>query len=232
MIGPELKAWRDSFSLTQTDVATHFDVSRTTVQNWEAQAGKLPSMLETGVRVWSRRMRQEDPLRGPVTLVFSNVPLFIAPYGPRAPQAVMRQESHPSNAAGLARVQALAGNPAVVHPFILEEGARTLWNIVELQQVSAGDDRGAPTLSNLLRRLAADIRKAPVEAGAKGRERGALAYQLEQIADLPLSDILLEQGNVEGARLQLRNLGFKPRESLTTGITQAFAAAQMPAVAG
>ena len=229
MVGIEFKSWRESFGLTQADVAAHFGVSRTTVQNWEAQSGPLVPMLETGIKVWSRRLRQQDPLRGPVTLVFSNVPLFIPPYGPRPPSGVMRQESHPSNAAGLARAQALAGNPGVVHPFILEEGARTLWNIVELQQVIAGDDRGAPTLPTLLRRLAGDIRKAPAEAGSKGRDRGALAYQLEQIADLPLADILLEQGNMEGVKLQMRNLGLKPREALATGIAQAFSAAQMPA---
>lgn len=241
MIGPEFKAWRDSFGLTQADVATHFDVSRTTIQNWEAQPDTLPPALETGVRVWSRRLRQEDPLRGPVTLIFSNAPLFIPPYGPRPPLAMMKQESHTSNAAVLARVQMLAGSPIVVNPFVVEEGAHDLWNIVELQRVIAGDDQGAPTLPNLLCHLAAGIRSdapnyvrsgarlaTPAEVDQRMRELGALALQLERIAGQPLLDIVREQGNVEGIMLQVQKLGLRLRDAIVSGIAQAFHAARMP----
>ena len=241
MTGPEFKAWRESFDLTQADVAAKFQVSRTTVQNWEACPAALPPALETGVRVWTRRLRQEDPGRGPVTLNYSNGPLFIQPFGPRRPTAMLQQEVHLSNAAVLARAAMLASNDQVFNPFVLEDGAHDLWNIVELQRVVAGEDKTAPTLPNLLRRLADGIRAdapyfvrngartaTPAEVDQRARDLNALAVSLERIAYQTVLEIVGEQSTCEAILAQVRVLGVRPRDALVNAIAQAFVAARMP----
>jgi len=241
MNGHEFKAWRESFSLTQAEVADKFGVTRTTIQNWEAQPGPLTQTVENGCKVWDRRLRQLDPSRGPVTLIYADGPMFIDPYGPRRRLAMMKQEPHPSNAAVLARVQMLAGSPHVYNPFVMEDGQRDLWNMVELQRAIDGNDEDAPTLPNLLQHLAAGLRAdAPnfvrtgpklateQEVGKRVREIGALAIELERIADQPVLAIVSEQAGAEAVMAQARNLGVRPRDPLVNAIAQAFVAARMP----
>jgi Helix-turn-helix len=241
MNGTEFKAWREGFGLTQAQVATKFGVTRTTIQNWEAQVGPLPPMVEAGCQVWDRRLRQEDPVRGPVTLVYTNGPMFIDPYGPRRPLAMMKQEPHLSNAAVLARAQMLASSREVCNPFVVEDGAHDLWNVVELQRVIDGADAGAPTLSNLLQHMAAGLRAdAPSfvrdgprrateqEVDKRVRDIGALGIELERIARQPLQAILGEHAAVEAVLAQARRLSVWPRDALVNAIAQAFVAARMP----
>jgi DNA-binding XRE family transcriptional regulator len=239
--GSEFKAWRESFGLTQADVADKFGVTRTTIQNWEAQPGPLTQPVENGCKVWDRRLRQIDPVRGPVTLIYADGPMFIDPYGPRRRIAMMKQEPHPSNAAVLARVQVLASSPNVYNPFVMEDAQRDLWNMVELQRAIDGEDEEAPTLPNLLQHLAAGLRAdAPSfvrtgpklateqEVSKRVREIGALATELERIADQSVLAIVGEQNNAEAVMVQARSLGVRPRDPLVNALAQAFVAARLP----
>jgi hypothetical protein len=241
MNGPEFKAWREGFGLTQSDIGDKFGVTRTTIQNWEAQSGALPQTVENGCKIWDRRLRQQDPARGPLTLVYADGPMFVDPYGPRRRLAMMKQEPHPSNAAVLARVQMLAGHPNVFNAFVMEDGQRDLWNMVELQRVIDGNDEDAPTLPNLLRHLSAALRAdAPgfvrngprlaneQDISERVREIGALAIELERIANQPVLAIVGEQNGAEAVMAQARALAVRPRDPLVNALAQAFVAARMP----
>ena len=241
MNGTEFKAWREGFKLTQAEVADKFGVTRTTIQNWEAQPGDLPRSVENGWKVWDRRLRQEDPLRGPVTLVYADGPMHIDPYGPRRRVAMMQQEPHPSNAAVLARVQMLAGSPGVFNPFVMEDGAHDIWNMMELHRAIDGRDAEAPTLPNLLRRVADGIRvdapnfvrsgpRVPTqpEIDMRVSDIALFAQELERIAALSVPEILGEHQTVEAIMAGVRQLGIRPRDALVSAVAQAFNAARMP----
>jgi len=240
MDGSDFRRWRMGFGLSQQDLADKMGVTRTTIQNWEAQPGELSTVATNGVKIWDRRLRQEEPLRGPVTLIYTDGPMMLPSHGPRR-VAMMQQESHLSNAAVLCRVQMLAGHPAFYNPFVMEGERHDLWNMMELQRAIDGSDEEAPTLRNLLRRLATGIRAdapnfvrsgpaMPTAQEQKKRERElvALAIQLERIADGHLHDILAESATVESILAQTRAVGVRPSDTLVSAVAQAFHAARMP----
>jgi hypothetical protein len=240
MNGLDFRRWRTAFGLSQQELAEKMGVTRTTIQNWEAQSEPLNVFVENAVKIWDRRLRQEEPLRGPVTLVFADGPMLLPAHGPRR-AAMMQQELHLSNAAVLARAQMLVGKPFFFNPFVLEGDRHDLWNMVELQRAIDGEDDGAPTMCNLLRWLAADIRdNAPnfVRSGAsiptaqeqkrRVRELNALAVQLERIADGTLAEIIAEYSVVEAILTQVRALGIRPRDIYVSGLAQGCHATQMP----
>src|ERR1035437_3306350 len=82
MDGKQFRAWRERLGLTQQQVADRMGVTRTTVQNWES-ADAIPQTVEMSCDVWEPRLKQENPNLGPVTLVYSDGPMFVNPYGPR-----------------------------------------------------------------------------------------------------------------------------------------------------
>ncbi len=240
MNGSDFRRWRTSYGLSQQELGDKMGVTRTTIQNWEAQVGELSTIAANGVKIWDRRLRQEEPLRGPVTLIYADGPMMLSSQGPQR-VAMMQQESHLSNAAVLCRAQLLASHPRFFNPFVLEVERHDLWNMVELQRAIDGSDEQAPTLRNLLRRLGTGIRiDAPnfVRSGPamptaqeqqkRERELIALAVQLERIADGHLLDILAEFGAIEAILAQTRTLGLRPNDTLVSAVAQAFHAAHMP----
>lgn len=232
----EFKVWREGFKLTQEDVAQKFRVSRTTVQNWETGTNPITQAVEMGCEIWTPRLRQEDPDLGPVTLIYTDGPMFVDPYGPPQPAATIRQESHPSNAAAVARVQKLSGRAGFCDPLIIEKPSRPLWNSVELKRVIDGSDTGAPTLPNLLMRISKEVKstsassvwsgKGPSPAEKKERQQQIedLASELDALAATVL-DNADSNRKVDELFDKLRKLGKWPRDSLVRNIAQAFVAA-------
>ncbi|MDE2229300.1 MAG: helix-turn-helix transcriptional regulator [Alphaproteobacteria bacterium] len=240
MNGSDFRRWRTGFGLSQQDLADKMGVTRNTIQNWEAQSGDLSTIAANGVKIWDRRLRQEEPLRGPVTLIYADGPMMLPSHGPQR-VAMMQQESHLSNAAVLCRVQMLASHPRFFNPFVMEGDRYDLWNMMELQRAIDGDDEQAPTLRNLLRRLATGIRSdapnfvrsgpaMPTAQEQRKREREliALAVQLERTADGHLQGILAESSTIESILAQTRALGLRPNDALVSAVAQAFHAARMP----
>lgn len=240
MNGSDFRRWRGSYGLSQQELADKMGVTRTTIQNWEAQPGELSTIAANGVKIWDRRLRQEEPLRGPVTLIYTDGPMMLSSQGPQR-VAMMQQEAHLSNAAVLCRVQMLAGHPRFFSPFVMEDQRYDLWNMMELQRAIDGDDEQAPTLRNLLRRLATGIRSdapnfvrsgpaLPTAQEQKKRERElvALAVQLERIADGHLLDVLAESNTIASILAQTRALGLRPNDTMVSAVAQAFHAARMP----
>jgi len=209
-------------------------VTRTTIQNWEVSAGPLPPMAEMAVEVWDARLRQENPHVGPVTLIYADGPMFVDPYGPRRRPAMMQQESYPSNAMALARVQELWGGANFHNPFIIERDGAPVWNAVELQRVVAGADPRAPILLNLLRMIAQSIRAnssisvrsgarslSPAEVQARQQAIEAQADVLDGIADSGLDAAIDRQLEIEAAFKRLLDLGTRAPNDLVSGVADA-----------
>lgn len=236
----EFKLWRQRFNLTQEDVAQKFKVSRTTVQNWESGATPITQLVEMSCEIWEPRLKQENPDFGPVTLIYTDGPMFVDPYAPRQRLAMMQQEAHPSNAAALARVQKLWGREGFCDPFILDKETKPLWNFPELRRVVEGQDPDAPTAQNLIRRIAHEMKassgntvwganrpSAPEKQERKQRIE-ALASQLEAIAEGGFRKIEERQVEVEAAIYNFQLHGTRASDALVTNLAQAFTAAQRP----
>ncbi len=146
MTAAEFRAWRQRNSLTQTGAGEKFGVARGTIQNWENEVNAIPPAVEMSCQILEDRFRQRRPDLGPVTLVYTDNPMFIDPYGPRRPLAMMKQEPYPTNTAAFARVRALWGRDDFHNPFIMEESGEFLWNSAQLARVFSGDDPDAAPL--------------------------------------------------------------------------------------
>jgi hypothetical protein len=234
MQGQEFKAWRERLGLTQQQIAERFKVTRTTIQNWEGSATPVPAAVDMSCAVWEARLKQENPDLGPVTLVYSDGPMFVNPYGPRRRLAMMQQEPYPSNTWALARVQQLWGREDFHNPFVIEESGTPLWNVVELARVADGSDSGAPTLINLLKAVAKDVRANsaifvrsgpklldPSEVQKRQRAIESQADELDRLSASGLEAIIRDRLLIEGVFSKLIALGTRAPDSLVSNVHQA-----------
>lgn len=209
-------------------------MTRTTIQNWEATPGVVPTAACMAASIWDARLKQEDPFRGPVTLIYADGPMFVDPYGPRGRLAMMQQESYPSNVMALARVQALWGRNDFHNPFIIEKDGSPIWNVVELGRVASGSDTNAPTLINLLHKAAQSIREnsqvfvrsgprslTPEETRQRQEAIKAQADALDQIANSGLESAAERHAQIEAAFERLRNLGTRAPDDLVSALHHA-----------
>jgi hypothetical protein len=230
MNASEFRASRERLGQTQQQVADRLGVSRTTIQNWETNT-PIPQTVDMSCKVWEHRIKQENSGIGPLTLIYSDGPMFVDPYGPRRRPAMMQQEPHPSNAAVLARVQQLAGQPNFHNPFVLEADQTFLWNLPELARVINGDDKDAPTLANMLRKAAKAVRddsanfvrsgpRIPTPDEIKVRQRAIIdqADLLDKFANCSLTAIVRNQLAIEDIFAKLRELGTRAPDALVSGI--------------
>jgi Helix-turn-helix domain len=235
MTPTEFRTWRDRVGLTQQEVADKLGVSRTTIQNWECAATRVPQAVQISCEIWEERLKQEDSNRGPLTLVYSDGPMFVDPYGPRRRPAMMQQEPYPTNAAALARVQQLWGREDFHNPFVIEESRKPLWNAVELERVVRGDDDGAPTLPNLIRRIAKIVRanssnfvrtgpKSPTASEMRDHQKAieAEADELDRIAASSIEGVLRDRTLIETIFHRLLALGTQAPDLLVHNVAQAF----------
>jgi DNA-binding XRE family transcriptional regulator len=228
----EFRAWREAFGLTQGDIATRFGVTRNTIQNWEYGATALPVILDDLCKVWGDRLKKEIAEVGPVTLCYTDAPMFIQPFGPRGKMAMLKQESYPSNAAAIARVRHLWGRPDFCSPFITEQGGGSLWNQVELGRVVDGSDEGAPTARNTIAKLAAYVTEnknafargprslTRAEADERARQIAAIGEKLAQLA-AQAEQRFVAYGEFEALLEALHKFAFYPAERLVGAVAHA-----------
>lgn len=182
------KQWRERTGYSQSAAAMRFlQVTRTTVQNWEAGATQIPPSVEAACKAWDRRLRQEDPVIGPVILFFSNGPMFRdfgdGPLG----SAVVNQERLASNNQALVRVRRAWGDYDFQDPFIIDRGGDMLWTSEELAEVMDGNDF-VGRFASVIQVLADDTAKpssvsAPNRpASFNGPEADDRARQIKEIA--------------------------------------------------
>ena len=229
MTKEEFRQWRERFGLTQTHVANRFGVSRNTVQNWETGATPLPQTIEGACTLWEDRLKKETAVLGPLTLIYADGPMFVDPYRPRR-MAMLKQEPFPTNAAALARVQQMWGRDDFDGPFIIEKSGAPLWNQVELMRVVDGSDKGAPTLANTIRAVAAYVRKhsqvyvrdrlerpSPAQHQQRVDAIVQIADELEALAD----QTPRRYAQFEALLSQLHDLGFFPTNELVSDVAHA-----------
>jgi hypothetical protein len=233
MEAAQFRTWRGRVGLTQQQVAERLGVTRTTIQNWEGGATPIPQAVDMSCEIWEGRLKQENPDLGPVTLVYSDGPMFVDPYGPRRRPAMMQQEAYPANAAALARVQQLWGRDDFYNALIIEKSGQPLWNVVELGRVVSGEDTGAPTLANLLRAIARNVRAnstifargpkalTPAELNQRQKDIEAQADELARIAGSGLHAIVRDQLEIEGVFKRLLAFGTRAPDSLVSNVCQA-----------
>jgi DNA-binding transcriptional regulator YiaG len=67
MNGAELKAWREHWQLTQSELANKLGVNYLTVGRWERAQRDIPPFLELALETLSRRLRDEliERAKGP-----------------------------------------------------------------------------------------------------------------------------------------------------------------------
>lgn len=229
----ELREWRQSFGLTQDEVAQMFNVSRNTVQNWESGGTSVPSTLNLACEVWNDRLKKQMAHIGPVTLCYADGPMFVDPYGPRSRPAMLQQEPYPTNAAALARVKILWDRPDFYNPFVIEKSGAPLWNRVELMRVVDGSDKGAPTQRNTIAKLAAYLEANVahvVRHGAKtastreidedARKVQGIAGELRQLSAAAETRVV-DYGEFEALLKRLHALGAYPTNRLVSDVAHA-----------
>jgi hypothetical protein len=182
--------------------------------------------------VWSERLRKEVAETGPVTLCYTDGPMFVEPYGPRRKLAMLQQEAYPTNAAALARVKMIWGRPDVHGAFIMERAGNSLWNRVELIRVVDGTDKGAPTVRNTITKIANYVRenltsfaRGPKQLSAadeKMRIRNiqALGDELERLADSS-ENTVVKYADFELLLERLHNFGFFPTNRQVSDVAHA-----------
>src|SRR6185312_3356715 len=134
---------------------------------------------------------------------------------------MMQQEPFPTNAAVLARVQQLAAESGFHKP---------LWNAPELERVIKGEDNAAPTLSNLLRKVAKIVRDdaanfvrsgprvpSPSEIDTRKKAIVAQADLLDQFAGSGLAAIVRDQVAIENVFAKFRELGTRAPDAIVSG---------------
>jgi DNA-binding XRE family transcriptional regulator len=163
MTADEFKSWRQRVGLTQAAAAAKFGVTRVTIQNWESRDAPIPGPAAAACDIFEMRLNQENPDYGPVTLVYSNGPMFIDPYGPRS-IPLLQQELYPTNLGALVRVFELWGTETFHNPMVLQKSGEVLWNVVQLQRMAGGGDFDAPLgAAEVLRVLIAEDGEIAVE---------------------------------------------------------------------
>jgi hypothetical protein len=244
MNAKEICEWRERVGLTQEQAADKLGVTRTTVQNWESGATRIPTTVDSACEHLEHRLKQENPAVGPVTLVYADAPMWINPYGPRRRPAMMQQEPYPNNSAALGRVQHLWGREDFHNPFVIEQSistttGRTLWNVVELQRVITGRDPRAPTparwRSSAIEAVAAYVMAhshlsvrsgARVMTSAEAKEHKnrveRVAQKLKKLAAAVVTDGTISYQHFEDLLGELHELRVYPLNSLISDVAQAF----------
>jgi hypothetical protein len=121
-------------------------------------------------------------------------------------------------------------------PFVIEAHQTPLWNAVELSRVMDGNDDGAPTLANMLRKASKAVRDnssifvrngprmlSPAETKSRQQAIIAQADLLDRFANGGLSAMVRDQLAIEQVFEKLIcELGTKAPDALVSGIAHAF----------
>jgi len=240
MNGAELKARREQLGLTQGAVAERLRSTTASIRNWESEPTAIPPQAEMLWRTWEHRFEQECLGFGPVTLIYTDGPMFINPQGPQRPLAMMHREPFLTNAMALARVCALWGRPGFESPLIMKQDGELLWNMPQLRRVVEKDDTGAPVMPVMLRTIATHARmystryvrtgaRLPTAMEVESRQ-GEIEAEADKLARLANDDTWTSTDSRPPEEIfgRLRKLGLTLPADLVSGVAQAYVARKMP----
>ncbi len=146
MIGKEFRQRREKVELSQADVAVLLKLSRSTVMAMEASDNPVSPSIAVAMEHWFERRWRQRPLFGPVTLVYSDGPMFIGQGNYRVP--MMQCEPFGTNAEAVARVCELYNRGAkFFNPLINSDGGhRIVLNSMEIAKAYERKLEGKPPL--------------------------------------------------------------------------------------
>lgn len=126
-----LKAWRSELEMTQAEAAKWFGIARGTYVNWE-NGMPIPQTAATICSVAHKRRKMRD-LFGPVTLVYTDGPMWQSAYGAdRIP--MMQNELYPNTHEAIHRARILSHSGQAHGLLIMDEEGDVTWNAVELNR--------------------------------------------------------------------------------------------------
>jgi hypothetical protein len=236
----DFSTWRNKYGLTQDEAAEQFRLAVEVVQNWENGATAIPSAVDDFCVIWGRRLRQLDPVYGPLTLVYYDKPKFSGALDSRSRQGNLRRELCVCNASAIARAAVLSRAQHLFDPYILEghepsEAAEILWSTCEVDDFLSGKDTDAPTLVNLLRTIATEICETvmptdgvpnPPTAEQVAAHRAKLEAKAQKLNQIAKREIIgdISAGEIETILAEVKKLGSRLRDSHVTGVFRALSA--------
>ncbi|MFN4927549.1 transcriptional regulator with XRE-family HTH domain [Bradyrhizobium sp. USDA 4011] len=130
MNGVELKEWRRAMGFTQQQAGDELGVTRATIQNWEYVITPIPLTVPLACRQLLRRKKRR-PEFGPVTLVYSIIPL---PNGSNlaSEPAALTCKGCVNNIEAFRRINELSENSTFFNAMILDDLGSAIWSGNEL----------------------------------------------------------------------------------------------------
>ncbi|MDU1493707.1 MAG: helix-turn-helix transcriptional regulator [Bradyrhizobium sp.] len=136
MTGLELKEWRRAMDFTQQQAGAELGVTRATIQNWEYEITPIPVTVGLACRQLLRRKKRR-PDFGPVTLVYSIIPLSNASNLAGEPAALTCKRCV-NNIDAFRRINELSEDSAFFNPMILDDLGSAIWSGYELTKQCEG----------------------------------------------------------------------------------------------
>ncbi|MDU6835345.1 MAG: XRE family transcriptional regulator [Bradyrhizobium sp.] len=136
MTGLELKEWRRAMDVTRQQAGAELGVTRATSQNWEYEITPIPVTVGLACRQLLRRKKRR-PDFGPVTLVYSIIPLSNASNLAGEPAALTCKRCV-NNIDAFRRINELSEDSAFFNPMILDDLGSAIWSGYELTKQCEG----------------------------------------------------------------------------------------------
>ena len=130
MNASEFLSWRKALRYTQEQAAEKLGVSRATIQNWEREFTRVPTITELACQVLTRRWKKR-PEFGPVALVYADEPLWPEPDCPSRVLCV-QCESYANNEIAIRQALRLSESLGFSNPFLIERDGGIIWTTRDL----------------------------------------------------------------------------------------------------
>jgi len=143
MDAAELKKWRKTLCLTQSEAAEKLGVGRTAFQNWELGYFPIPHTAKLACETITKCWKQRSDF-GPVTLVYTDRPIWPGPESKHETR-VLHCEFHDNNESAVARARLVASESMLHNPAILDSDGEVVWSTPELSR----EFRNDASLSNV-----------------------------------------------------------------------------------
>lgn len=114
--------WGRTLAYTQEEAAEKLGVTRSTINNWERGATRIPKAIDLACHELTRRWKQRADF-GPVNLVYSDGRMS-------SRVSRLRCELFSNNDAAINQAFHLMEN--VINPLIIEDGGSVVWSASEL----------------------------------------------------------------------------------------------------
>jgi transcriptional regulator with XRE-family HTH domain len=132
MDAAELKKWRKTLCLTQSEAAEKLGVGRTAFQNWELGYFPIPHTTKLACETITKCWKQRSDF-GPVTLVYTDRPIWPTVESKHETR-VLHCEFHDNNESALARGRLVASESMLHNLAILDSDGEVVWSTPELSR--------------------------------------------------------------------------------------------------